>query len=1005
MADRCWKAAARRAGAAARWALGPARWVIPKREPRDLSRAKAWLLVLGAIASFTAGVLVWVVKAPDVPIISIELSGSGQAFPLPAGTDLAVRWNFAFTAGYGIALFLAIVLADAVFWTGQARKVLRAAPLLALGTVVADVTENVMVRTAIHRASARPWLDFATAASVLKYSCVIPATAVAVLGVLLTFGRMFSNRRRWGRKETRPLRAVQVFAPPPLEGDPRSASSTKPAEEGNVETRWRRGYLVPGLDDEELNQRGKRPTVGICLSGGGVRSASVALGALQELRKRRVEARYLVSVSGGGYTAGALQLALTSAEPSETASGTIVRDREQALMPGSVEEDRIRRHADYLADSPQQMLLALGVLARVMLVSLTVVLSTAVVAGVAIGRAYQAAPLVPWNPRLLDPTGGQVPFPGIRTGTWYLLLVLAGGALAFYLVSLLVAALPYSYEDESPGTRTTWFLRKVAGNLTGLLLIATAIGIALPSVIFGASWLLNHYGNAATAVGGSIGTVALTYVTTLAALGRRGKVVKRGKDLLSGKSPGGSGVPGGALRLLLTILTLTVLAAAWLLLMGGMAAISHDTDAVRVGSGGLAILVVLGLCLDQTELSLHPFYRRRLAVAFDARRVRRKDDGFLVAEQYPYEELTTLSTYGRQVEKMPEIIFAAAANLTGEQRAPLAAASFILSGAWIGGPDVGYVCTADAEAAVWGQIQRDLSVEAAVAVSGAAVASAMGRASRWYGTLLAVSGVRLGTWLPNPRFLAERAAARENDWRPPGMPTIRRLTYLLREIFGIHQASDRMLQVTDGGHYENLGLVELLRRRCTEIYCIDASGDSPPTAGTLAEAITLAEIELGVTISFPKQDVWKLVPGSVTPPLEPTDPLAPLNERLSESAVVVADITYPAACLPVEAQQMHEEGKLTGKLVIAKTLLTRDMSYELLSYAARNNVFPHDSTGDQFFDDGKFCAYRQLGREIGKQAAEVMSKPPTPEESPFDAPQPVTFPPSPPLHPVPPPES
>jgi hypothetical protein len=56
---------------------------------------------------------------------------------------------------------------------------------------------------------------------------------------------------------------------------------------------------------------------------------------------------------------------------------------------------------------------------------------------------------------------------------------------------------------------------------------------------------------------------------------------------------------------------------------------------------------------------------------------------------------------------------------------------------------------------------------------------------------------------------------------------------------------------------------------------------------------------------------------------------------------------------------------LGGELYIAKASLTRDMDYDLLSYSAHNSVFPHDSTGDQFFDDAKYCAYTALGRNLG----------------------------------------
>ena len=62
---------------------------------------------------------------------------------------------------------------------------------------------------------------------------------------------------------------------------------------------------------------------------------------------------------------------------------------------------------------------------------------------------------------------------------------------------------------------------------------------------------------------------------------------------------------------------------------------------------------------------------------------------------------------------------------------------------------------------------------------------------------------------------------RVGDWTVPSLPRTRRITYLLRELFNIHPIEERLLQITDGGRYENLGVVELLRRRCTTIYCVE----------------------------------------------------------------------------------------------------------------------------------------------------------------------------------------
>jgi hypothetical protein len=171
-----------------------------------------------------------------------------------------------------------------------------------------------------------------------------------------------------------------------------------------------------------------------------------------------------------------------------------------------------------------------------------------------------------------------------------------------------------------------------------------------------------------------------------------------------------------------------------------------------------------------------------------------------------------------------------------------------------------------------------------------------------------------------------------------------------------------MLLCTDGGHWENLGLVELLRHRCRTIYCIDASGDSPPFATTLAEAITLAYEELGVRITL--DDPTGLVPGSAKP-LEPSAVLERLNARLSRQAVVRGRIVYPEP-FAVDGGPPSDE----GTLVVAKALLTPEMPYELLTYALKETAFPRQSTGDQFFDHEQFDAYRALGHHIGGLALE-----------------------------------
>jgi hypothetical protein len=248
-----------------------------------------------------------------------------------------------------------------------------------------------------------------------------------------------------------------------------------------------------------------------------------------------------------------------------------------------------------------------------------------------------------------------------------------------------------------------------------------------------------------------------------------------------------------------------------------------------------------------------------------------------------------------------------------------------------------------------------------MAISGAAFASAMGAQTRFYELFLSLVNLRLGAWLPNPYFVALKAA-HPDDWTIPGLPRLRRLDYFGREILGIHPSTGRMLLCTDGGHYDNLGLVELLRRKCSYIYCFDASGASPPLAGTLAEAVTLAREELGVEIVL--DNPYTFVAGGGAP-LDPQGPLAALNATLSARAVLTATIRYP---------KRDQAQAAEGVLIVAQATLTRDMPYEILEFTQPDPGFPNDGTADQWFDASRFDAYQRLGLHLGREVARTRAE-------------------------------
>ena len=739
---------------------------------------------------------------------------------------------------------------------------------------------------------------------------------------------------------------------------------------GPARARWQNaGRVPPGRPPAE---------VGICASGGGIRSASVTLGALQALQREVLpRARYLVSVSGGGYMTGAFQLALTRANRDAESLATPA----DVFTPGSAEEDHLRRHGKYLADGGREWVTALGVVLRGVAASLALLTLGVVVAGVGLNAFYRAAPVVDVT-RLLprfDPAAGPgpAPFPAPPAAVWRTLgvgVAVAVTAWAVVMVGLLAS------NDRLGLARAARNLFRVA---VGVTAVVAAYAVVVPAVVWAMArltWATQVESPVPAASFTAIVTTLLTWFGALAStmwrrterLAASGGRVGPLRALL-GRRGGGDvveqQVATGLGQRLIVWAVHAVLAFVFVFVAAWTTAAAHRWPP-WLGLVLLGVLVGGGFLIDQTWLGLHPFYRRRLASAFAVRRAHMPDGG-TGALAYKIEEPTTLSAYGDRPDRFPQVIFVAAAALSGQSRTPPGrrSAAFTLSGDYVGGPDLGWVRTSTLEKTCKPALRRDVTVQAAMAVSGAAIASAMGRHAAAVQRLLALSNVRLGTWLPNPAFLAVLGQPRVG-WRTPRLPNARRLPYQLREIIGAYPAEGRMLLCTDGGHWENLGLVELLRHRCRTVYCIDASGDAPPFATTLAEAITLAYEELGVRITL--RDPAHLVPGSAAP-LSPPEVLERLNARLSRSAVAVADIKYPEPFAVTPGEPLSR----TGTLIVAKALLTPDMPYELLTYALKETAFPRQSTGDQFFDHAQFDAYRALGFHIGTAALRA-AKPPAP---------------------------
>jgi hypothetical protein len=962
-----------------------------QREKHPPKRWTAVVLVVLAVAFLVAGIWVYAVhQQPGIDLVRLQWA-AGLTDQALVGVRLqaaqfrsALNWDMrALIPGYGIGLLLACYLGWRVFWTSRSRAQAVLGMAAAALAIACNYAQDQLLLKALSDGLRKgALLDWIEALSFAKFAALLLAGVVGIVAIMITTGRLaMSNRTR--KRWTDAIgdckdRGCLVIPPPAIEHpaqERRDASRWRLAGQewwDDISTgsraRWAEGFASPSTRAEDA--------IGVCVSGGGIRSATVALGALNALREKGVlkDANYLVSVSGGGYTAGGLQLAMTQAtdglpDGQVPASKATAAD---AFAPGSPEEDHLRRHSSYIADGLGQWLVALGILLRGVLSSLIIIGLTITTLGLAIGAFYSHVPITAGGslppPRFaVSGTNAPAPaFPAIPVGVWYAIAVAAGLTLLAYLARQLAAG------------RETWRRRtsRSAMILLSATLLLAVLGVAMPALLWASSWVtwkLRFSLRPAAAVGSL--SIITTYLGAVVALfwRKRTTIAKTAGTVTStaGKAPVNMVLPNSMIQLILMWICLAFLILVALLFCGWAATspLVHSLWAL-VPAGALAVLAVV---VDQTSMSLHPFYRRRLARAFAVRRVR--CDHADTAVPYRDDEGTWLDTYAMPESGFPAATFAATANITGQDRTPpgRAAVPFMLAHDYIGGPATGWVQTEFLRKLLPTALRADMTTEAAVAISGAAFASAMGSQTRFFEVFLTIANARLGAWLPNPRFVALKLERdnleRDNldNWTIPGFPARRRLSYFAREIFGIHPSTGRLLLCTDGGHYDNLGLVELLRRRCKLIYCIDASGASQPLADALAGAITLAREELGVEITLSEQ-AFDLAAGD-RQQFEPASSFTNLNARLAKSQVAIGSIIYPKVARRGKGASDYPEAD--GHLIYAQAVLTPDLPYQLLDFPQNDPGFPNDSTGDQFFNAGQFDAYQMLGYCLGQKAADA----------------------------------
>lgn len=658
---------------------------------------------------------------------------------------------------------------------------------------------------------------------------------------------------------------------------------------------------------------------GLALSGGGIRSASFCLGVIQALAKadRLDDIDYLSTVSGGGYIGGALSWAWLDHWRKETSCttefgtgpdnfpyGTTARykqpnpdmDRHQASMMR-----HLRQNGKYLVPGKGITILSfISIILRSVLMGLVTLL-------VLLSLAFHLLHLTPIFDKGLF-------------GMSYMLNLGAGTGL-LYLLSLLYYGDRSSLYSKDPDTayksRRTW-------EISIKYLLITSLGFLFVGLIDLARQLIDQQVEIAGGTSATLGAILAWYFNR-----------KSGPDLRSY-------LP----KTVMVYIGVFVMFSGLFLLSDKLAVmlINSSFNAALLGHSLLAVIILVSAyTLPINRISIHRYYRDRLMETFMPDICRLFDiDGHQTSIAERSNRTALHDCMPGETSRMPFHIINTNIILVESKRAKFRGRggdNFILSPLYSGSNATGWHRTRDFA-------NGSITLPTAVAISGAAANPDAGVAGQgltvnpFISAIMSIFNLRLGYWAVNPDTRIQPDQSVIPNYIEPGFRGILSRRRLNEDY--------NFIQLSDGGHFENLALYELIRRRCKLIICCDAEEDHDYVFGSLSNIIEKARVDFGATIAIDENQLQQLKTS--------VDEHGEI--QFAKKGYLCADIFYPdTGC---------GESSEPGTLIYIKSTLPADLPADIIGYRKTHSAFPHESTADQFFDEKQLEAYRCLGMFIAE---------------------------------------